>query len=86
MHDKYKHTQPPYGCLEVSLPFPKKVTGNDGLSAKMQHLALQYSCDGFLILTALDLTQLSLYILIALAFSETFLRWLFKKHVQESKC
>lgn len=64
----------PHGCLEVSLPFPKKVTGNRGLSANMQHLALQYSCNGFLIFTALDLTQLSLRILIALAFSETFLR------------
>ena len=81
MHDKHKHTQPPYDCLEVGLPFPKKVTGNGGLSANMQHLALQYSCDGFLIFTALDLTQLSLRILIALAFSKTFLRWLFEKHI-----
>lgn len=67
-HDKHKHTQPPRGCLEVGLPFPKKVTGNCGLSANLQLLALQYSCDGFLIVTALDLTQLSLSILIALAF------------------
>jgi len=86
MHDKHKHTQPLYGCLEVGLPFPKKVTGNCGLSANMQHLALQYSCDGFLIFTALDLTQFSLRILIALAFSKTFLRWLFEKHIKESKC
>lgn len=59
---------------------------NCGLSANTQHLALQYSCDGFLIFTALDLTQLSLRILIALAFSKPFLRWLFEKHIEESKC
>lgn len=81
MHNKHKHRQPPYGCLEVGLPFPKKVTGNCGLPANMQHLALQYSCNGFLIFTALDLTQLSLRILIALAFSKTFPRWLFEKHI-----
>lgn len=85
-HNKHKHRQPPHGCLEVSLPFPKKVTGNRGLPANMQHLALQYSCNGFLIFTALDLTQLSLRILIALAFSKTFPRWLFEEHIQESKC
>lgn len=72
---------PLQGGLEVGLPFLKKVTGNRGLSANTQHLALQYSCNRFLIFTALDLTQLSLRFLIALAFSETFLKWLFQKQV-----